>query len=314
MMRMDIARKTSLVACLALTFSLMACAAPPPQVADVIRNPTLPPAPATSVPASEPTELPIETEVAGRWQRDYYQIYDLHPDGTVIAGESAHPGEWRMLPDGRIYMKVDRLGEMTATLRSNVMVAGEDSSAKVVTVLRRLDEQGNLTPANILTSSVALPLFDPAEVTSVTIYDSWDGLSPEAPIRAQITLTVSPGDAIGVAYFSKRRIDPISTTVPVTVPAGAMADALALWSQTPVEAGAYKPFISHTDDYPRIRVELSLPDGSVVFETRSQGRDNLPWRVAVNGKENVTYSDLPSTALGLVDPHLARDVQKNLGR
>lgn len=268
-------------------------------------------------PTPDSTAIPAEASVVGLWDLDMFMVYDLRANGTISAGATyagadVRTGEWRTLPDGRIYMNIERMGEMTATQRGNVLVAGDEPNSTVVTVMRRRDAQGNVLPANITTSSVPLPLFDPANVTGVIINETWWGLSPDAPILSQITLTLASNLALGGAFYSRGSVEPVSRTVPITVPMSAMTSALLQLAQTPLEAGPYRPFINHTDDYPQVRIELSLPDGNVVFETRSQGRDNLPWQVIVNGKEYVTFSDLPSSAIKLLDPFLAREVQRKL--
>lgn len=316
-MQTNIARNSLLIAGFALMFSLTACVAPPPRNATLIAEPTAPPASPTVQLTLAPTEPAKQASAMGLWQLDMFMLYDLRADGTIsagmtFAGDPPYTGEWRTLPDGRIHMKIERMGEMTATLHDNVLVVGEAPNSNGVMVMRRLDAQGNVLPANISTSTLPLPLFDSKKVSGVKITEIWWGLSPDAPIESQITLTLSADSALGHVFYSKGSDKPVSTTLPITVPMSVMAGALSQWSQTPVEAGPYRPFINHTDDYPYVRIELTLPDGNVVFETRSQGQDNLPWKVMVNGAEYVSFSDLPSSAMKLLNPFLARDALQKL--
>ena len=58
----------------------------------------------------------------------------------------------------------------------------------------------------------------------------------------------------------------------------------------------YVPHITHTDDYPSIRVSLKTDGEAVTFSTESQGKGHVPWAVKVKGSTYVVPSASPAHA------------------
>jgi hypothetical protein len=161
--------------------------------------------------------------------------------------------------------------------------------------------------------AIELPALAGSSVTSMTIVESWTGLSPVAPIEATFHLTPAPQGLKGVAHFSAAGYrDPITATASISIPVEILNQFLVMLAGTPLEEGPYQPLINHTDDYPSIALIVETSAGQFTFDTQSQGETHVPWRALIEGREYVTYADNPAQAWRLLDPYLARPIQTAL--
>lgn len=143
---------------------------------------------------------------------------------------------------------------------------------------------------------VALPLRD---ARALEIVDAWEGYSAVSPTRATYSLVrAADGSFTGTAQIrvgsGRVRRD---TSFAVRLPPAAADSLLRELADAPVQPGRYQPAFAHTDDYPRIRVDLAVGDSVIRFHTTSQGRAHVPWRVSVGGRTYVSGSERIWSAL-----------------
>jgi hypothetical protein len=98
----------------------------------------------------------------------------------------------------------------------------------------------------------------------------------------------------------------------IEIPLDAAQSFLKTLASLPLKEGEYKPTITITDDYPSIRIKLSIKGETVVIFTESQGKDHIPWGVTFKGKTFVAASDIPARALNELEPYLKGDVLQKL--
>lgn len=179
-------------------------------------------------------------------------------------------------------------------------------------ILHRIGPDGNIQPYQPV-GAIELPLIDSGMVISVAIVDSWTGLSLLAPIESQYNLNAGADGLDGTAHFSVAGYtDPITATVAISIPLADWQEALTALAGTPLESGPYLPVFSHTDDYPSVAFVIATSDQELRFESQSQGRNYVPWKVTVNGREYVTFGDSPARALQVLKPYLAGNILETL--
>src|SRR5438105_5006399 len=109
------------------------------------------------------------------------------------------------------------------------------------------------TPTPVPTSPPASPLAGVLDVTSFRMRDDWSGLAKFSSTNALYSFTKqSDGTFSGTADFS---VDgqtgaPLTATETIIIPADVASKFLQKLSALPIQAGSYKPSITHTDDYP----------------------------------------------------------------
>jgi len=60
----------------------------------------------------------------------------------------------------------------------------------------------------------------------------------------------------------------------------------------------------HTDDYPRLFIQINLSHTVVIFSSESQGEGYTPWQVTVGEVVYITDSIIPAEALTALAPYL----------
>jgi hypothetical protein len=89
-----------------------------------------------------------------------------------------------------------------------------------------------------------------------------------------------------------------------------------------VTTAPYVPTLTHTDDYPSIRIEIGTSAGGIAFHTESQGRDHTPWALDMAGRTLSVPAPTPMQAmdrlLNTLDKNavqrLIEDLQRDVGR
>lgn len=303
-----------LAAVLFVAVLLAACVAPPPAGAPPAAtgiaaepSPSLPVSPTTTLTATaaSPTAVGPETSAgapSGAWRSE---------DMGGVQVEIAEGGAYTMTFDaGDVYtgtLTVQDgallMGSANVALHGNLLALEETDATTLL--LQEVDADGVVQAAEF-PDALTMPAIDASAVTSVTIVDSWTGLSPLAPIEASYHLTASADGLVGLAAFSVAGYrDPITATAAISVPVLVFEEALAELAGTPLEEGPYKPLINHTDDYPTISMTFMASGQAIQFYTQSQGPDHIPWKVVIDGQEFVTYADNPSRAMQILEPYLA---------
>jgi hypothetical protein len=263
--------------------------------------------------AAEAT-MPVQEEAAtllGMWAEDDL-VLELGGSGVFTLSHGlrrSDTGTWSLREDGTLLLE----GQSYAIIpHSNLLLFDADSMGATLHILQRVGEDGDLLayePSN----AVAVPAIGSSATVVITIQDSWTGLSPLAPIEAQFRLEPATDHFSGTAEFSVAGYtDPITRSVPITIPLAVIEEFLALLESTPLEVGKYKRLFNHTDDFPSILIAVEGRAGDLRFASESQGRRHIPWRVVVGQDQYVTYADTPAQALDLLDPYLGREVQETL--
>lgn len=215
-----------------------------------------------------------------------------------------------LLEDGNIL--IEHFGSGLLTPHDNLLLLSGYWPDSLSFILHRISPDGTLQPFQPV-GTIELPALAGSMVTSMTIVESWTGLSPVAPIEATFHLTPAPQALEGFAHFSAAGYrDPITATAPISIPMEVFNQFLATLAITPLEEGPYQPLINHTDDYPSIALIVETSVGRFTFETQSQGENHVPWKALIEGREYVTYAVNPAQAWRLLDPYLARPIQTAL--
>ena len=144
----------------------------------------------------------------------------------------------------------------------------------------------------------------------IRIVDEWSGLSPAAPQRASFELQLTDeGGYVGWGRYSvgPEGPDQLRDSAEVTIPAGAVNEFYATLGRIEGEPGTYEPRITHTDDFPRLVIELVWDAETVRLYSSSQGRGHVPWGLQRGGSEYVVDSALPFEALERLRPYLKMD-------
>jgi len=211
---------------------------------------------------------------------------------------------------------------------------------------------GGLTPAPKSTPEPRNPnivLSEIVEASSIRIEDRWSGLSKITPVSSVWELQMfdeyrSPIGRIPLEGFSglagtvifraqprspMRRRPPrpdlqgpgvsgkvFFKTADVFVPVEHAKYFLKILSRVHLVRGEYVPRIQWTDDFPSITIKITTWDSGVsetiTFFTQSQGKGHVPWGVTIQGVTYVVPSDRPDKALEALEPHLRRNILKDL--
>ena len=328
-------KRAATAALLLPTLLMGACQIVPPSQMAAVRASAAPPqitptpTPAfamneTPTPAPEPAStdaVPSQADLVGHWSMDTAFYYDLAADGAFsmtignAVGETPQrTGQWLIQDDGTVELTSDDESIMTARVFGEVLlVSVGDTRGDTQSFLRKLGPDRKPLPVVTASSNTALPLFDAAATTQVLFNLNWTGYSPLAPIVNQSALTLTNGTYEGMAHLEAAGYrDGISDTVAISVPASVMTPFLTALASTPVVSEPYRPYFSHTDDYPSLEIRVQTGGHTIVFSTTSQGPTHIPWAITVDGQQYVSYSDDIAIALAEVQPFLARDAQEKL--
>ncbi|RKZ80057.1 MAG: hypothetical protein DRR19_24160 [Candidatus Parabeggiatoa sp. nov. 1] len=141
------------------------------------------------------------------------------------------------------------------------------------------------------------------------IQDEWIGLSSLAPLKAHYMLERHTNQFSGGASFSVGGAsgNPCKSVEDITIPVEVVQKFLQMLTRSPLEKGHYEPKITHTDDYPSIKITLQTDTGIVAFFTQSQGVGHVPWGVTFEKTTYVINSDIPAKALEILKPYLKKD-------
>lgn len=166
-------------------------------------------------------------------------------------------------------------------------------------------------------SPVSIPRSNLAAVTqaqTVEIHNDWNGYSDITPILRHYKLRLVNKDLVGNAHiavggYGAGGIHQQRTTK-VKIPAVVATKFLTTLAKTPLQVGVYKPLIAHPDDYPSIAIQLKIDKKQVIFSSKSQGVDRIPWKIAITEnnttKEYISNSPVPAQALRLLNTSLDR--------
>jgi hypothetical protein len=259
--------------------------------------------------------MPVQEKAAtllGKWVEDEDLVLELGGTGTFTLSyglRRSDTGTWSLHEDGTLLLEGQ---SYVAIPHGNLLLFDADSMNATLHILQRVGADGSLLayePAD----AIEVPAIDPSTILAITIADNWTGLSPLAPIEAYFRLEPTLDFFSGVAEFSVAGYtDAITRSVPISVPLAVMEELLALLESTPLVVVEYKRLYNHTDDFPAITIAIEGRARNLGFASESQGARHIPWRVVVGQDQFVTYADTPAQALDLLDPYLARQVQKAL--
>jgi hypothetical protein len=150
---------------------------------------------------------------------------------------------------------------------------------------------------------------DLSKIRSIDIQDNWMGLTEFGPVGRHFVLKPAGDRFEGKAEFSLGG-GPMKTTreAPIAIPRETVQGFLDLLSKSPLEKGTYKPKITHTDDYPSLRIELESGANKFAFFSDSQDDGAIPWGASLGGVSYIVNSRNPFDALVKFKPYLKEDV------
>jgi hypothetical protein len=148
---------------------------------------------------------------------------------------------------------------------------------------------------------------DLGPITRVEILDAWAGLSPASPRVAEYQLDRELDCFLGGANFRVGEYPTLARTYPVEVPMIVVDRFVRDLESAPRRRGKYRPKITHTDDYPSIRIVLRSDSMRVVYWTMSQGREHVPWARQDGDGVVIIASPAPARAYEQLWEYLHRD-------
>jgi hypothetical protein len=157
-------------------------------------------------------------------------------------------------------------------------------------------------------------LIDLQQALQVEIANDWNGYSDITPVLRHSKLRLERQQLVGNAYiaiggYGAAGIHQQHTTK-VKIPVAITTKFLATLAKTPLQIGAYQPKIQWVDDYPSIKIQVKTNHQQVIFSSRSQGRDHVPWQITIIQADKTTAyisnSAAPAQALQLLAPYLDR--------
>ena len=152
------------------------------------------------------------------------------------------------------------------------------------------------------------------QAQTVEIHNDWNGYSDITPILRHYKLRLVNKDLVGNAHmavggYGAGGIHQQRTTK-VKIPAAITTKFLTTLAKTPLQTGVYKPLIAHTDDYPSIEIKVKIDKQQVVFSSKSQGVDRIPWKIVITEnkttKEYISNSAIPAQAFRMLNSSLDR--------
>jgi hypothetical protein len=173
-------------------------------------------------------------------------------------------------------------------------------------------KQSQIKQSQLLTSGSNLNAVIQAQ--AVEIHNDWNGYSDITPILRHYKLRLVSKDLIGNAHiavggYGAGGIHQQQTTK-IKIPAVVVTKFLSTLAKTPLQSGIYKPLIAHSDDYPSIEIKVKIDQKQVVFSSKSQGVDRIPWKIAITEnkttKEYISNSPIPAQAFRLLNSSLDR--------
>jgi len=146
--------------------------------------------------------------------------------------------------------------------------------------------------------------------TRIAFKDEWVGLSPFSPMVQEHKLKQIADGYVGTSEMrigglssSAGRIEPLTSSAPLGVASRVIQEFMQVICAAPIVPGEYRPAFSHTDDYPKLKIDLQFDGSTLVLFSTSQGKRHVPWGVKA-GITWVINSDAPSAALDILRPYL----------
>jgi hypothetical protein len=158
------------------------------------------------------------------------------------------------------------------------------------------------------------------QAQTVEIHNDWNGYSDITPILRHYKLRREKQELIGNAHIAVGGYGAAGVhqqqTKKVKIPAAQTAKFLAILAKTPLQVGRYQPNLARSDDYPSVKIQITIDRQQFIFSSQSQAIDRSPWKVTIlvprghaNGQnstttEYISNSALPTQALQVLSPYL----------
>jgi hypothetical protein len=147
---------------------------------------------------------------------------------------------------------------------------------------------------------------------TVEIRNDWHGYSDITPVLRHYKLRLEHQQLAGNAYIAVGGYGIAGIrqqrTNKVKIPAAVVTKFLTTLSKTPLEVGAYQPLINRPDNYPAIEIKVRSDRQQVIFSSRSQRVDRIPWKITVIEnkitKEYISNSTIPNQAFHILNSSL----------
>jgi hypothetical protein len=152
------------------------------------------------------------------------------------------------------------------------------------------------------------------QAATVEIQNDWNGYSDITPVLRHYKLKLDQQQLVGNAYIALGGYGAVGIrqqrTTKIKIPAPIVAKFLTLLATTPLQEGTYKPKLLKNDDYPAIEIKIKVDQKQVTFSSRSQGSDQIPWKVVIaennTKKEYISNSAIPAQAFRIINSTLDR--------
>ena len=257
-----------------------------------------------------------EAVIIGVWENNgnKYTINENHTFTYRVNGseELKMNGQWKLLEDRHIQFSTSMRPDFTAKLQGDNFMVYE--SYKGISILRKLDDSGQPLPIEH-NSIMQFPLFNTSHIIGFNINEYWGGYSFLSPSKAEFKIANKDGRFSGEANYSlsnQLTDTTYSVFTSITIPRQKAHSFLELLTQIPLINEIYQPLSTHTDDYPENEIVLLFEETVIKFYSNSQGQAHIPWRVTIDGKEYITYSENVMLAIELIEPFMARNIQKEM--
>ena len=149
---------------------------------------------------------------------------------------------------------------------------------------------------------------------TVEIHNDWNGYSDITPVLRHYKLRLEHQQLSGNAYIAVGGYGITGIrqqrTTKVKIPAAVLTKFLNTLSKTPLKTGLYQPLINRPDNYPSIEIKVKSDRQQVIFSSRSQRVDRIPWQITIIEnkvtKEYISNSTIPTQAFNILNSSLDR--------
>jgi hypothetical protein len=154
-------------------------------------------------------------------------------------------------------------------------------------------------------------------VTRIDIVDDWVGLSHLAPLSKIHRIESVQDHYVGESKFqiggmssSAGYQEPLFASAPIMISSDRVSRFLEALGECPIKLGVYTPVKTHTDDYPDVRIAITVNRSTITI--RSESQQDFPWQVEIDYFKWTVPTNGPAEALQLLAPSLNPETYASL--
>ncbi|MBT5529000.1 MAG: energy transducer TonB [Candidatus Scalindua sp.] len=270
----------------------------------------------TTVTSSHQSPFSLEkTVLIGEWavynsDRIKYIFREDHTFTVIVRERDDYKprmnGHWELLENRQVRFVTKNRPEYIAELHGDNLLVYK--LFPNMTIYRKLDEVGKPLPIEH-NSIMQFPLFDTSKIIGFHINEYYNNYTDLLAVNAEYQIVKENNEFTGEVKFNESSQHNDTT---IFVPKQNVQIFLKVLSQTPLINEIYQPLINHEHDYPENEIGLLFEDTVIKFYSNSQGQIHIPWRVTIDSKEYITYSENVMQAIVYIRSFMVHNNQKEV--